>query len=854
MVVDCRVAPRTTAQFDLRSARPHDLVMVRVSGALYGTAPQLFGPNGKRVACVSPLDPSDRGRIRCATDGAGPYTLRLENTSSETLSIALSYLPVLSTDTCVGVGAADLSPASPALFRGSVPAGLAGTCYRTGFASGDLMRLTGSGLDASVFDATGAQVCRSGNTYADCRLTGAAPYRVVVEAGWGDERGGYQLTLSRLSRPDDCPVVEPQAFGTAPDLTDTTRCRILRVPADGRYLFRGTGEIGDKRGFLYRADALRRGEATALCPTRDCDLTAGDYVYTLDPSTYSVPYAMVLHSVTETRGCTVGRDDQMASGAPVENFGAAGRDRCRTLPTASGEALYVLNGTATGGTARYRVLDAAGAEQCRGFTVNDTYQVCRLTGAAPFRLVADARGAFDHRLLVQRVGETAGCTPWAASAYGTGSGVRTGLSGRPADGALENCFAVPADHPAVELVGYRLAGPQYGSVLHLVDPSGTEFCTIVSGRTGTCRPPAGRPYTAVLTNGLGRVDFTVVRRDATPAAACDLPAASGRIGSPSAGFTFDSSVDAHCTTFDAAAADLLQVSTHAGTDQAIARVTVVDAEGRRSCSTWEADCRVTGSTRYLAAVASDDPLGRVPFPGGLDVWRLATAAGWAPECAAHPVSADGFAPLSGTLSDDSPLYCAVLEMQPGRRLDVAAAVDDDLFGARLTVAGRENWADDDTAYTCARDLAFSAISTVCTYRGTGTGHAVLLFSPGRAHLPLAFTLQGARPGTGTARSGVPEALTPSSGTGGSYVEATVRGTGLSLNSQLKLRSRDVWCGDLEMRPLRVNADGTELQVRIDVLRRCAGSFDLVVEGVTYRKGVPVPGYLPDAFTVVAPAG
>ncbi len=64
----------------------------------------------------------------------------------------------------------------------------------------------------------------------------------------------------------------------------------------------------------------------------------------------------------------------------------------------------------------------------------------------------------------------------------------------------------------------------------------------------------------------------------------------------------------------------------------------------------------------------------------------------------------------------------------------------------------------------------------------------------------------------------------------------------------------LWCGGLDVRPLGVNADGTELRVRINVAGTCTGDFDLVVAGVSYQKGVPVPGYLPRAFTVLAPTG
>ncbi|MGW4384063.1 hypothetical protein [Kitasatospora sp. NPDC004531] len=847
VLLQCGAFPNTPTLFKLDVAADHDLVIVQVAGALYGMMPRLFAPDGTEVKCDASADTYSYGPVRCATNTAGTYTLRLFNYGTKVLPISLSYLPVVSAQKCVTVGAADRSLGTPTIYKGTVPPGMAGDCYATDFVPGDMLRQLSTDLSWSVFDGTGKDVCGPGARNAtDCRLTGTAPYRVVVQYGSGEERS-YHLGLSRLSRPEGCPVVEPQAFGADVDLTDFTRCRILRVPADGHYMFRGTHDTGNTGGTLYRSDL------STLCPSGECDLTAGDYLFTNPPSEFERSYAMIFRAAAETRGCTTGRDDQMASGAPVETFESAGKDICRTLPTASGQALYVLNGTTNGNTARYRVLDAAGAEQCHGLTTADTYQVCRLTGTAPFRLTAEAQGPFDYRLLVQRVGETAGCTPWGLAEYGTGSGLRTGLTGKPADGALEACFSVPADHPATELIGFRLEGVVYGANLHLVDPSGNEFCAVWAGNPTACRPPVGTPYTAVLTDDFTLGEYTVVRRDATLSASCDLPVSSGRVDAPSAVIPFESTIDVHCTAFTADRADLLQVSTHAATSWPNGVINVLDADGKSLCRPWVTDCRVTGSTRYLA-VATSPSLDRREPSSRLDVWRLATAAGWAPECAAHPISADGFDQRSGVLSDDNLLYCAVLEMKFGQKVDITTATDDFVNRPRLTLAGRENWADSDTAYKCTQDDASTGTNTVCTYIGTTTGHAVLLLSPGRAHLPLAYTLQGARPGTGTQRSGVPTSVSPAVLPAGGLAELTVHGTGLSLNTQFSLSGRIPPCGALAWRPLRVNADGTELVVRLDLGSACTGAdgvYDLLIDGAPHQDGVPSPGYLPKALKVIA---
>ncbi|MFF0391763.1 hypothetical protein ACFYS8_24200 [Kitasatospora sp. NPDC004615] len=853
-VVRCGAESGQRTLFKLDVSAGRDMVMIQVVSTLYGMAPRLFDPDGQQVQCNIAPDDYVGGPVRCVTNKAGTYTLQLINYGSGTLPIALSYLPVFSTDKCVTMRGTDTSLGNPTLYRGTVPQGMAGDCWVTDFAAGDVVRQLGTNLEQILFDATGQQVCVPGTppvSGTDCKLTGTAPYRLVVQYGHDYNPAdpgtpAYLMAMSRMSRPEGCLTVEPQTYGAALDLTDITRCRILRVPTDGRYSFRGTHDTGNIGGTLYRSDL------SPICPSGTCDLTAGDYLYTIPPPIYQPsPFAMVFRADTETRGCTAGRDDQMDSGAPVETFPSAGQDICRTLPTASGQSVYVLNGTDKGETARYRVLDAAGTEQCHGFTVYDTYQVCRLTGTAPFRLTAEAQGPFNYRLLVQRVGETAGCTPWAAAEYGTGSGARTGLTGKPANGALESCFAVPADHPAAELIGYRVTGNRFKSVLHVVDSSGTEVCRINTGIADVCRAPAGRPYTAVLTYDSSVSDFTAVRRDATVSAPCDLPAATGQVGGPSAGIAVDSSTDAHCTTVGAAAADLLQMNSRTSGGRS-AQLTVLDADGRTRCNAWETSCRVTGSTRYVTLVAARDSVDTGPLPGALDVWRLATAAGWAPECAAHPVSADGFDQRSGVLSDDAPLYCAVLDMKPGQSVDIATATDDYRNWSLLSMAGRENWADEDTAYKCVKQLGEVPTGfNQCTYNGTTTGHAVLLFSPGQAHTPLAYTLQGAKPGTGTAYSGIPQSLTPAVAVEGGYAEVTVHGTGLSLNSRLTLVPENTRVDpNLSMRPLWVSADGTELRLRVELGGASTVRYDLLVVGADHTDGVPSPGYLPKAFQVV----
>ncbi|MFJ5881212.1 hypothetical protein [Kitasatospora cineracea] len=843
-VVSCRIAPNTDTAFTLRLPKADDLVIVQLVTPLYGTPPRLYAPDGTRMPCEVSPDYGFGGPARCTGGPAGDYTLRINSHSADPVRISLSYLPVLSSDDCVTVSAADRTLGSPTVYSGAVPAGLAGNCYTADFAPGERVRLLhpddGRYVDATLFDGAGKAVCRTtGSAYLDCALTGTGPYRAVVQHGDGVE-GTYQLALSRFSQPQGCPVVQPQGYGEDAALADTARCRILRVPADGHYSYRGLYPDGVASGHVYTADG------TEVCKTGDCDLTAGDYTYTVRPDIRQPANGVVLRSATETRGCTPVRDDQLTSGSAVDSFGAIGQDRCLTLPTAAGEAVYLMNRTPEGGTSvAPAVLDATGAVKCAASYAD---QLCRLSGTGPFRVVMTSNRQADFRLVVQRLGDTSTCAPWAASAYGNGKSQPGTVSavGRMA------CLTVPADHPARELVGYRLGGASLvNSSLRLVDASGRETCRIFSGAAGVCTTPTGA-YTAVLFSDQDFSDFTVARRDATASAVCDLAEPSGQVGGRAVEAGFESATDAHCVPFTPVAGDLFQIGSRHGIGGQATMMNVVDAAGGLVCQGWGPSCRVAGTGRHLVVLTPYSQVSAMPKPA-LDIWKLATAAGWAPECAGHQVSVDAFPERTGTLTDTDTVYCAVLDMKAGQDLKInlhadTGNPDDQLM---LAMAGRENWSDQTNPYKC---VSSGIDSYTCAYSGAGTGHAVLLFGPGTAKTPLDYTIGGTRAGTGIERSGVPRTLTPNSAPTDTQTEVTIEGTGLSMSSRFHFLMPSERVTPLRVVPLSAAPDGTSLTVRIDSEGVSPGVYDLLVDGVTgYKYGVPSPGYIPKAFTVLAPA-
>ena len=110
---------------------------------------------------------------------------------------------------------------------------------------------------------------------------------------------------------------------------------------------------------------------------------------TTKPAATASPQAKprVSAAVTSGTDCAAARDDDFASGAATGTFAAAASGML-TLPTATGNGLYLVDEPPSGGvTPELTVFDSQGAQQC-----DSTYafSVCKLTGTAPFQVVLTA--------------------------------------------------------------------------------------------------------------------------------------------------------------------------------------------------------------------------------------------------------------------------------------------------------------------------------------------------------------------------------------------------------------------------------------------------------------------------------
>ncbi|MFB7172556.1 hypothetical protein ACFCYM_17260 [Streptomyces sp. NPDC056254] len=849
--VTCTVDPYKTASFTLALPQQKDVVLYQVVTQRWANY-KLVAPDGSTVTCESVLGSGSAGGAqRCPTGTAGTYKLEVKDSYGAENAISVSYVPLLSSTACKAVGADDRKLGAPTVFHGSLAAGSAGDCYTLDLAADDVLRSYASTyrVGQDVFDATGKMVCSTeshrGETL-DCKLAGTAPFRMSVLQGSGTAEA-YDLTAARLSKPEGCAVVEPQAFGAVPDLRSTARCRTLRVSQAAHHTFAPVGSGSVPYGALFDA----QGTAITACWQGACELTPGDHTWAVDPrSTDAGAFGMAFHSAKETRGCTATHDNGLVAGPATGTFGGPGQQLCLSLPTASGQGVYLLNRPPAEGTsAAATVYDAAGAKQCEedGYS----YYVCKLTGTAPFRAVLSGAESQAFRLVIHRTGDTGGCAAWPQTGFDGSWGAEVPLGGE----ARQQCLSLPADkHSTAEMLDYTNGQNKVNGSIQVVDPTGTTVCSTDGGSTTTCALRAGVPYTAmVVFNGWGTDTYKVVRRDVSATAKCTAPA-STTVGGQSVSFDLTSSLDARCVRVTGAATDKFWLSSRTLEDPRYGPSTLlmaVDANGKFVCRQWGISCQLTGSTSYVAIVLASGYKDK-PIHTNVDTWRVATATGWAPECTANRVSVDGFAARSGVLTESSTAYCAVMDVKPAQSFKVVGTTSaTSFFKPGVNLLSRTNWDSSYLGYQCSGE--WGRFGAGCsTDSQSQAAEALLLLSAARSETPVEYSIQGiCDRGCTRPPNQLPTSISPATGAAGTQTQAVVSGTGLNLGTKVKLKS-DTTDG-IFMKPVSVNADGTALTVLVDTHGLAPGKYDVVLDGIGYTSGEPSPGYLPKAYTVTAAA-
>ncbi|MFJ9548469.1 hypothetical protein [Streptomyces erythrochromogenes] len=846
-IVNCAVEANTTASFSITLSAP-DVLVLQVATTPGVLRPKLTSPTGAAVACEHVLGPGDYayGAVRCPATQAGTYTMKVNNDSGSQSQLWTSYLPLVSSTTCKTVAAADRTLGAPKVFQGSQPPGSAGDCYTLDLAANDVLRSYSSSKSVhhSVYDATGKQICASADTWPnidsialDCKLTGTAPFRTMALRPDGGSLPAYDITLARLSRPEGCAVVEPQAFGVSPDLSSTVGCRTLRVSQPAWHSFGPVASGTAPTGKLFTAAGA---EVTGPCQYGACDLPAGDHTWVAAPQPGApAAFGMAFHSAKETRGCTATPDNGLVAGPATGTFGGPGQKLCLTLPTASGQGVYLLDRSPAGGKAvSAAVYDASGLRQC---DYSGYYPVCKLTGTAPFRVVLTGTPSQAYALAVHRTGEVAGCAAWPRTGFDGTVGAEVQLT---SDGR-QSCLSLPADqHAAAEVLSYSEPFNRQWGAFYVADAAGNVACS--GGAVLTCPLAPGTPYTVML---VGQADtYKLARRDISGTANCTAPV-STKVGGRATPFDLGSALDARCLRVTGAATDKFWLSarTAGGKDDPSATLLVVDATGKYLCEQYTVACRVTGSTSYVAIVHTKNHAGK-PIHTDVDTWKVGTSAGWAPECTANRISVAGFPDRSGVLTENSTAYCAVVDMKPSQKLGVGGVSTSNDLGSQaapeLSLLDPRVWEGTGTTSRYRCDAGFGSLCS--TDSDAQAGQAVLMLSAGRAVLPLEFTVGGTCVTECTEQRPKPwvSGISPASGPAGQLNQAVVHGADLTLGSYLQLMPSDSQFADGPyLRPLSVSPDGTSMKVLVDTNGLQPGLYDV---------GLYIGHRITKAYTVTAP--
>ncbi|MFE2242277.1 hypothetical protein ACFXCU_22560 [Streptomyces virginiae] len=846
-IVNCAVEPNTTTSFSIALSAP-DVVVLQLATSPGIIRPKLVSPTGATVTCEHVRGAGDYtyGAVRCPAAQAGTYTMKVENGTGSQTQIWTSYLPLVSSTACKTVAPADRALGAPKVFQGSLPAGSAGDCYTLDLAANDVLRSYSSSTDVhhSVYDATGKQICatvyawqNTGSVALDCKLTGLAPFRMTAISAFGASQATYDVTLARLSRPEGCVVVEPQAYGASPDLSSTVRCRTLRVSQPAWHAFAPIASGTAPAGTLFDTAGV---EMPRACQYGGCDLPAGDHTWAAAPRPEApAAFGIALHSAKETRGCTATHDNGLVAGPATGTFGGPGQKLCLTLPTASGKGVYLLDRTPTGGQAVSAVVyDASGLKQCE---YSGYYPVCKLTGTAPFRVVLTGTPSQAYALAVHRTGEVAGCAAWPRTGFDGTVGAEVQLT---SDGR-QSCLSLPADkHAAAEVLSYSEPFNRQWGTFYVADAAGNVAC--LGGAVLACPLTAGTPYTVML---VGQADtYKLARRDISATANCTAPV-STKVGGRATSFDLGSALDARCLRVSGAATDKFWLSarTAGGKDDPSATLQVVDAGGKYMCEQYTVACRVTGSTSYIAIVHTKNHADK-PIHTDVDTWKVGTSAGWAPECTANRISVAGFPDRSGVLTENSTAYCAVVDMKPSQSFGVGGLSTSNDLGSQVTpelsLLGPQVWEGTGTTSRYQCDGGFG--SRCSAESDAQAGQAVLMLSAGRTVLPLEFTLGGTciTACTGQQRSPWVSGITPASGPAGQLNQAVVHGVDLTLGSYLQLMpSGSQFADGPYLKPLSVSPDGTSMKVLVDTNGLQPGLYDV---------GLYIGHRITKAYTVTAP--
>ena len=271
----------------------------------------------------------------------------------------------------------------------------------------------------TVYDAKGVQQCENEYAFAVCKLTGTAPFHLVVTA---PVTGTYGLAVQRTGDAAGCAAWPRTPFGastgTPVTLTAASQTACLALPASGH----STAELFDFTNTANRLDASVRvfdAAGNQVCASlgssaTTCQFTAGvGYTAVLVGTGTADTYHLVRRDVSSSASCAAPASLTLGGPSTGYTFTSALDSRCLRVQAATTDKLWLSVRTPAAAAktgADLLVVDAGGAIVCWQHGV-----ACRVSGSASYVVAVLASGYTDTPIAAYvdtwRVGTAAGWVP-----------------------------------------------------------------------------------------------------------------------------------------------------------------------------------------------------------------------------------------------------------------------------------------------------------------------------------------------------------------------------------------------------------------------------------------------------------
>jgi hypothetical protein len=407
------LAPQAYGTTPVTSHDPCWLLQVPAAGTYDVGGTQVYRQDGTRFCS---------GSGSCTFPAAGTYAMVFRQSLADDTAFAPVFISPTQTQGCVAApdaGFAD-SPLSVDLTEGGRRDCLA---LPTASGSGLYLAATPSadGWDPveAVYDAKGVQQCGNEYAFGACKLTGTAPFHLVLTA---PHAGVYGLTVQRTGDTAGCAAWPQTAFGGATGtqvrLTTSVRTVCLALPANGH----STAEMFDYTNTANRVNAsvqVYDAAGDQVCSTigssaTTCRFTAGiGYTAVLVGTGGADTYHLVHRDVAATAACAAAASLTLGGPSTGYTFTSALDSHCLRVQAATTDKLWlsirIPTATAQGGADLF-VVDATGTVLCWQQGAS-----CRVSGSTSYVVGFMAYGyagtPIAARVDTWRVGTASGWVP-----------------------------------------------------------------------------------------------------------------------------------------------------------------------------------------------------------------------------------------------------------------------------------------------------------------------------------------------------------------------------------------------------------------------------------------------------------